>query len=51
MGVQLGSERLLASSALDGLRVAIVCNPASVDHEPAEESIQITKELIAATFV
>jgi len=32
MGVQLGSERLLASSALDGLRVAIVCNPASVDH-------------------
>ena len=33
MGVQLGSERLLASSTLDGLRVAIVCNPASVDHE------------------
>ena len=33
MGVQLGSERLLASSALDGLRVAIVCNPASIDHE------------------
>jgi uncharacterized protein YbbC (DUF1343 family) len=32
MGVQLGSERLLASSALDGLRVAVVCNPASVDH-------------------
>src|SRR6185503_2703616 len=33
MGVQLGSERLLASSALDGLRIAIICNPASVDHE------------------
>jgi uncharacterized protein YbbC (DUF1343 family) len=33
MGVQLGSERLLASSALDGLCVAVVCNPASVDHE------------------
>jgi uncharacterized protein YbbC (DUF1343 family) len=33
MGVQLGSELLLASSALDGLRVGIVCNPASVDHE------------------
>jgi uncharacterized protein YbbC (DUF1343 family) len=32
MGVQLGSERLLSSSALDGLRVAVVCNPASVDH-------------------
>ncbi len=32
MGVQLGSERLLASSALDGKRVGVVCNPASVDH-------------------
>jgi uncharacterized protein YbbC (DUF1343 family) len=31
--VQLGSERLLASSALDGLRVGVVCNPASVDHD------------------
>ena len=30
--VQLGSERLLASAALDGKRVGIVCNPASVDH-------------------
>ena len=29
--VLLGSERLLASSALDGKRVGIVCNPASVD--------------------
>jgi uncharacterized protein YbbC (DUF1343 family) len=33
MSVQLGSERLLASSRLDGARVGIVCNPASVDHE------------------
>jgi uncharacterized protein YbbC (DUF1343 family) len=32
MRVQLGSERLLASSALDGKRVGVVCNPASVDH-------------------
>ena len=33
MRVQLGFERLLGSPALDGHRVAIVCNPASVDHE------------------
>ena len=31
MSVCLGSERLLASSGLDGARVGIVCNPASVD--------------------
>jgi len=31
MSVILGSERLLASSALDGRRVGVVCNPASVD--------------------
>ena len=31
MRVQLGCERLLASSSLDGRRVALVCNPASVD--------------------
>jgi uncharacterized protein YbbC (DUF1343 family) len=29
--VELGSERLLASPALDGKRVGVVCNPASVD--------------------
>ena len=33
MRVRLGSERLLDSSALDGRRVGIVCNPASVDGE------------------
>ena len=32
MRITLGSERLLASSDLDGMRVGIVCNPASVDH-------------------
>src|SRR6476660_7291469 len=32
MPIALGSERLLASSALDGRAVGIVCNPASVDH-------------------
>jgi uncharacterized protein YbbC (DUF1343 family) len=31
MRVQLGCERLLASSSLDGHRVGLVCNPASVD--------------------
>ncbi len=31
--MQLGCERLLASSALDGKRVGLVCNPASVDGE------------------
>ena len=32
MRIALGSERLLASSRLAGLRVGVVCNPASVDH-------------------
>ena len=31
MPVQLGCERLLISHALDGKRVGLVCNPASVD--------------------
>ena len=31
MRVQLGCERLLASDRLDGKRVGLVCNPASVD--------------------
>src|SRR5256885_665652 len=33
MRVTLGCERLLASSSLDGKRVGVVCNPASVDGE------------------
>jgi uncharacterized protein YbbC (DUF1343 family) len=33
MHVQLGCERLLASKSLDGKRVGVVCNPASVDGE------------------
>src|SRR3954453_15208490 len=33
MRITLGSERLLASSRLDGQGVGIVCNPASVDHQ------------------
>jgi len=31
MPVRLGSERLLASGALRGARVGVVCNPASID--------------------
>ena len=53
MGVQLGSERLLASSALDGLRVAIVCNPASVDHELrhiADRVAALPRARLAALF-
>src|SRR5262249_33617675 len=33
MRVQLGCERLLAASSLDGLSGGVVCNPASVDGE------------------
>src|SRR5207237_9322859 len=33
MRVTLGCERLLASFSLDGKRVGVVCNPASVDGE------------------
>ena len=33
MRITLGSECLLASSRLDGKRVGVVCNPASIDHE------------------
>jgi uncharacterized protein YbbC (DUF1343 family) len=32
MRIALGSERLLASAALAGKRIGVVCNPASVDH-------------------
>jgi uncharacterized protein YbbC (DUF1343 family) len=33
MRVQLGSERLLESSTVEGRRVGVVSNPASVDHD------------------
>ncbi len=32
MRIALGSEQLLASGRLDGARVGVVCNPASIDH-------------------
>ena len=35
MPVQLGSERLSRTAALDGKRVGVVSNPASVDHDYA----------------
>src|SRR5437899_1860577 len=31
--VQLGSERLLSSPLLDGRRVGVVCNPASINEQ------------------
>ncbi|HMB80387.1 MAG TPA: exo-beta-N-acetylmuramidase NamZ domain-containing protein, partial [Vicinamibacterales bacterium] len=31
MAIRLGSSRLIESGALDGTRVGIVCNPASID--------------------
>ena len=33
MPVSLGTDRLLASGRLDGRRVGVVCNPASIDAE------------------
>jgi uncharacterized protein YbbC (DUF1343 family) len=33
MPVSLGTDRLLASDRLDGLRIGVVCNPASIDRE------------------
>jgi uncharacterized protein YbbC (DUF1343 family) len=49
----LGSERLLASSALDGKRVGIVCNPASVDRDLvqiADRLLECPRARLAAIF-
>src|SRR5476649_328048 len=51
--MQLGCERLLASSALDGKRVGVVCNPASVDGElrhVADSFARHPKATLAALF-
>ena len=51
--MQLGCERLLASSALDGKRVGVVCNPASVDgrlRHVADLFAQHPKATLAALF-
>ena len=53
MRVQLGCERLLASNALDGKRVGLVCNPASVDGQlrhVADLFAQHPKATLAALF-
>jgi uncharacterized protein YbbC (DUF1343 family) len=53
MRVQLGCERLLASSSLDGLSVGLVCNPASVDVElrhVADLFAQHRRATLAALF-
>ena len=53
MRVQLGCERLLASSSLDGKRVGVVCNPASVDgelHHVADLFARHPKVTLAALF-
>jgi uncharacterized protein YbbC (DUF1343 family) len=51
--VELGVERLLASRALDGKRVGVVCNPASVDSElrhAADLFARHPKATLAALF-
>ena len=53
MGVILGSDRLLESSLLDGHRVGLVCNPASVDrhlHHTADRLASRHDVTLAALF-
>ena len=53
MPVQLGCERLLASHALDGKCVGLVCNPASVDgalEHVAESFARHPRTRLAALF-
>src|SRR5262252_4479644 len=53
MRVQLGCERLLAASSLDGLSVGVVCNPASVDgelHHVADLFAEHRRAKLAALF-
>src|ERR1700704_4189961 len=53
MLVRLGCERLLASHALDGKRVGLVCNPASVDarlEHVADHFAQHGRSRLAALF-
>jgi uncharacterized protein YbbC (DUF1343 family) len=51
--MHLGSERLLASTRLDGARVGVVCNPASVDHELrhiVDRIVERSRTALAAIF-
>ena len=53
MSTILGSERLLASNALDGTCVGVVCNPASVDRalrHIAERVAEQPKARLVALF-
>ena len=53
MRVQLGCERLLASSSLDGKHVGVVCNPASVDGQlrhVADLFARLPKTTLVALF-
>src|SRR5215510_3351895 len=53
MPIALGSEQLLGSGRLDGLRIGIVCNPASVDHSLAHVIDKLAanrKTTLAAIF-
>jgi len=52
MPVILGSERLLASGRLDGRRVGIVCNPASVDRQlrHVADCLAVSRGTLAAIF-
>jgi uncharacterized protein YbbC (DUF1343 family) len=53
MSMHLGSERLLASARLDGARVGVVCNPASVDHglrHIVDRIVERSRTTLAAIF-
>jgi uncharacterized protein YbbC (DUF1343 family) len=53
MRVQLGCEQLLASASLDGKRIGLVCNPASVDGQirhVADLFARHSKGTLAALF-
>jgi uncharacterized protein YbbC (DUF1343 family) len=53
MALMLGSDRLLTSNRLDGRRVGVVCNPASVDaslHHIADRLATLPGPRLAAIF-
>ncbi len=49
MAVKLGVETLLASGTLEGRRVGLVCNPASVDHSYAHVSDRLAESAARLT--
>lgn len=52
MSVSLGSDRLLDSGKLRGLRVGVVCNPASINHDFAHiaDKVRQSGATLAAIF-